>query len=76
MDGGYTNWTKWSPCSVTCGGGTKHMTRNCTNPEPQYGGKDCLTQGLGPATSEASCNPTCCPGIYIILFLIVRRLKL
>ena len=35
-------------------------TRNCTNPMPQYGGKDCSLDG--PEIITQACNPQQCPG--------------
>lgn len=60
VNGGYTEWSPWTACSVTCGGGTIKRTRNCTNPLPQYGGKDCSLDG--PEIITQACNPQSCPG--------------
>lgn len=46
------NWSVWSPCSASCGGGTQ--TRTCTNPAPSNGGADC-----SGANSQA-CNTDAC----------------
>nr|XP_058946642.1 uncharacterized protein LOC131774603 [Pocillopora verrucosa] len=59
INGGYTEWTAWTTCSVTCGGGIVKRTRNCTNPAPQYGGKDCSVDG--PEIMTQPCNPQKCP---------------
>ena len=40
VDGGWTEWTSY-PCSRSCGKGTKRRTRECSQPQPQNGGKDC-----------------------------------
>ncbi|RMX52480.1 hypothetical protein pdam_00013778 [Pocillopora damicornis] len=58
VNGGYTTWSKWSECSAKCGGGTRSRSRECTNPTPQYGGKDC--SDLGPKTQEEDCNKDGC----------------
>lgn len=63
VNGGYTEWSPWTACSVTCGGGTIKRTRNCTNPLPQYGGKDCSLDG--PEIITQACNPQSCPGKII-----------
>jgi len=44
VDGGWSPWGNWSRCSKTCGTGYQIQTRTCTNPVPQYGGKDCQGQ--------------------------------
>ncbi|CAH3173411.1 unnamed protein product [Porites lobata] len=59
IDGNYTEWTKWSDCSATCGGGSKTRVRACTNPPPQHGGKNCIE--LGPASATMECSPNPCP---------------
>ena len=51
IDGG---WSEWSECSASCGGGTQ--TRTCTNPEPQFGGLDCVGE------ASQSCNTQSCGG--------------
>ncbi|XP_057304151.1 uncharacterized protein LOC130641387 isoform X2 [Hydractinia symbiolongicarpus] len=60
IDGGYTPWSSWSTCTKSCDGGTKRRTRNCTNPEPQYGGLDCVSQQLGSPEETKECNTQCC----------------
>ncbi|CAC5392835.1 unnamed protein product [Mytilus coruscus] len=57
VNGGYTSWTSWATCSVTCGGGTQGRTRSCTNPAPQYNGLSCS----GSASDSQSCNTHNCP---------------
>ena len=60
VNGGYTEWAPWTACSVTCGGGVIKRTRNCSNPSPQFGGKDCSLDG--PEILTQACNPQQCPG--------------
>ncbi|KAL9955603.1 hypothetical protein ACROYT_G036947 [Oculina patagonica] len=57
VDDGFSNWSDWGPCSVTCGGGTHKRVRTCTNPPPQNGGKDC--EGLKEMSQKCSSNE--CP---------------
>ncbi|XP_021353718.1 neurogenic locus notch homolog protein 1-like [Mizuhopecten yessoensis] len=57
IDGGWSSWSGWGTCSVTCGGGTQQKTRSCTNPARQYGGADCPNS----ATASQSCNTHDCP---------------
>ena len=58
-NGGYTQWTEFSSCSVTCGGGMQQRTRECTNPAPSNGGKDCNL--LGAAFESRNCSSNPCP---------------
>lgn len=41
---------------MTCGGGTQDRFRTCTNPQPQYGGADCV----GANNSTQDCNTQVC----------------
>ncbi|XP_078375647.1 uncharacterized protein LOC144658999 isoform X2 [Oculina patagonica] len=61
VPGGYTDWSKWGECSVTCGGGVQRRTRTCTSPPPSNGGPTCIEQSLGPAEDEKECNTQDCP---------------
>nr|DBA25392.1 TPA: hypothetical protein GDO54_012926 [Pyxicephalus adspersus] len=59
QDGGFTLWSAWGPCSVTCGGlGNMTRTRNCTNPPPANGGRDCE----GPSVDIKYCQTPDCEG--------------
>lgn len=59
INGNYSEWTQFSSCSLTCGGGERFRTRTCTNPRAQYGGLNC--SGLGPNREVQDCNTQPCP---------------
>ncbi|XP_022795633.1 uncharacterized protein LOC111334203 [Stylophora pistillata] len=59
VNGGYSNWSDFSPCTKSCAGGTHFRTRNCTNPRPEAGGLDCTR--LGPPREVEHCNTKPCP---------------
>ena len=61
VNGGYTQWTSWGACPVTCGGSTHQRTRSCTQPIPLHGGLTCIQQNLGPATESEACGNALCP---------------
>ncbi|XP_069118839.1 thrombospondin-1-like [Argopecten irradians] len=60
IDGAWSTWDDWGPCSTTCGNGTQQRTRNCSDPSPQHGGADCdiIT---ATATANQTCNTGDCP---------------
>ncbi|XP_058823570.1 hemicentin-1-like [Topomyia yanbarensis] len=41
VDGEWTPWTKWTPCSESCGFGRSLRWRSCANPAPRNGGLPC-----------------------------------
>ncbi|KAH3701750.1 hypothetical protein DPMN_076745 [Dreissena polymorpha] len=75
INGGYTSWSSWGTCSVTCASGIWTRSRSCSNPAPQHKGADCTS--LGAATETSSCNTgIMCPSEYarmLILMLIVDK---
>ena len=67
IDGGYTTWTAWSTCSVTCGSSdaVHARSRSCTNPRPLNNGLNCTQQGLGGTVEVQPCGRSQCPGMAI-----------
>uniref|UniRef100_H0WC62 Hemicentin-1 n=1 Tax=Cavia porcellus TaxID=10141 RepID=H0WC62_CAVPO len=57
VDGKWTTWGSWSACSVSCGGGARQRTRDCSDPVPQYGGSECE----GSDIQSDFCNSDPCP---------------
>jgi hypothetical protein len=55
-DGQWSDWTTWSDCSETCGGGIKMKTRQCTNPPPSATGQTCQ----GPTSEVEQCSTSSC----------------
>lgn len=59
-DGNWGSWSKFGSCSRTCGGGVRARNRQCNNPPPAYGGRDCP----GSAFDYQMCNTEECAGPY------------
>merc|ERR1712061_145242 len=57
VDGGFSDWDEWTPCTAECGGGDQTRSRRCDNPAPQFGGLDCV----GDFTECQRCNLDPCP---------------
>ncbi|XP_071136604.1 coadhesin-like [Mytilus edulis] len=57
VNGGLSEWSKFTACPVTCGGGTNTRTRACDNPTPAHGGNDCV----GASSENRDCNTQACP---------------
>ncbi|XP_078700036.1 apolipoprotein(a)-like [Branchiostoma floridae x Branchiostoma belcheri] len=60
INGGWSAWSVWTECSVSCGTGTgsQARTRSCDNPEPQFGGNNCTgdAQETRPCNSDVLCS--------------------
>lgn len=52
LDGQWSGWGSWGPCSQTCGAGRRLRTRTCTRPLPQGSGAHCV----GPKTEIGACH--------------------
>ncbi|XP_031715320.1 hemicentin-1 isoform X1 [Anarrhichthys ocellatus] len=57
VHGGYSEWSEWGPCSVSCGVGAQKRLRQCNNPLPANGGRHCA----GFDTETRSCQGKPCP---------------
>ena len=63
-NGGWSNWGKWTQCSVTCGNGFKHRHRYCEKPEPKYDGDKCE----GTNHQRIACYRGFCPSKLTFYF--------
>ena len=57
INGKFGEWSDYSKCSETCGGGIQNRTRKCDNPAPANGGADCV----GKRTETHKCSIKPCP---------------
>ena len=52
VNGGWSSWSDYGACSVTCGLGRQTRTRACDNPSPSGGGSTCP----GSSAETRECN--------------------
>ena len=64
VDGHWSQWSKWSGCSASCGGGTTFRERQCDNPPPDPDGNNCA----GHNNETQTCNAYSCPGMLYVSF--------
>ena len=66
MNGNWGQWTDVGTCTKTCGSGTVTKRRECNNPAPSNGGKQCDdTSGnakMVETLASQACNTQACPG--------------
>ena len=65
VDGGWSEWYEFAPCSAPkCGIGKKMLERFCSNPSPENGGQFCV----GSRIKTEACQDIC-PGTHYLLIL-------
>eukprot|EP00118_Oscarella_pearsei_P015639 m.142125 g.142125 ORF g.142125 m.142125 type:complete len:476 (+) comp38356_c0_seq3:932-2359(+) len=57
VHGGWSNYSEWTPCDRSCGGGRRSRTRSCTAPPPKNGGNYCQSSHA----QSGSCSTQPCP---------------
>eukprot|EP00112_Aurelia_sp_Birch-Aquarium-sp1_P004443 Seg1505.2 transcript_id=Seg1505.2/GoldUCD/mRNA.D3Y31 product=Hemicentin-1 protein_id=Seg1505.2/GoldUCD/D3Y31 len=57
VNGRYSKWGSFEPCTKSCGGGMKTRERLCNNPAPAHGGENCA----GASSETVPCNTGACP---------------
>ena len=67
VNGGWSLWSEYSPCSVTCGSGTKVRMRTCTNPVPENNGAECT----GVRVETQSCDMGPCSGKKLVFSYVI-----
>ncbi len=65
VNGSYSEWSSWSTCSKTCGGGTQTRTR--TYIPAMYGGVDLADRNI--LSESQSCNTQECSTAYKMILL-------
>jgi hypothetical protein len=55
----WSDWTWWTPCKKSCGGGHQLRYRSCDNPPPAPGAAECS----GERNQTLECNVHPCPGM-------------
>ncbi len=53
----YGEWSDWTQCTKSCGGGSRRKVRECQLPEARGGVEGCF----GESEVEEICNPQVCP---------------
>lgn len=72
VDGKWSGWKPWGPCTKSCGGGSQTSSRTCTNPPPTNGGEECR----GENERSRDCNTQPCPGKLNVSFYGLDRNKM
>ena len=61
VDGEWSEWGAWSPCTGSCGAATRTRTRQCDDPPPNNKGQFCVGrpyQTIGCSPAGGQCEDT------------------
>ena len=72
VDGGWSDWTAYDDCSVTCGAGSQTRSRECDSPEPSNGGSTCD----GDSSETTACEEDACLGTSIPFNLYDKNIRI
>lgn len=64
VNGGWSNWSEFSECSVTCGDGVRLRSRICNNPLPDSDGLQCDPT---KSSENMACNVKDCPSCPVLV---------
>ena len=68
LEGGWSDWSAYGDCSVTCGVGSKKRTRECMSPVPRNRGSACI----GEDSETKGCEDIACSGMLYLYHCIYR----
>ena len=71
VEGTWGEWSPWSGCSSTCGGGSQSRSRLCNSPSPSEGVADCP----GEYSELLECNTESCKISTVFYLNIGTKLK-
>ena len=71
VDGGWSDWSNYDECTVTCGTGSQSRSRECDSPVPSNGGSTCS----GETSERRDCKDIECPGMSCLAHLICLENK-
>ena len=66
MDGLWSPWSHWSPCTASCDGGMQQRSRKCNR--PLFGGVNCI----GDTSQNRKCNVHPCKGVFCMYMYLIE----
>ena len=68
----WSDWNAWSVCSTTCDPGNQTRRRQCDNPSPAFGGRDCNESKI---EVKDCLLRNCCEGSKFSSFITLKRVQ-